>query len=271
MARFGCCLSMPAARMGLAEAQLAAQAKAAGFDYAEVAISDLSALSPSEFGILCRALADSELPCTNTNSFFPDSFRLIGEHSNPSLTRDYCQKAFDRVCRLGVQCIGFGSGPSRSLDPGMPREEGFRQFSEVLFQIGSLAKSYGLTVLLEPLRFQESNHLNTLSECAQAIQAAALPNLGLLADFYHFTAVGDSLDALKLYRSHIRHLHIASPRGRLFPRMGDGIPYAPFFDMIRSTGEWDALSVEGFTADFPADAPAALTLMQNLMNEQQAD
>src|SRR5207245_8369450 len=62
-----------------------------------------------------------------------------------------------------------------------------------------------------------------------------------------------------LFRSraggHIRHLHVANPEGRVFPRKADEYDYAPFFAALRTIGYDKRISVEASTQNLTADAP----------------
>ena len=61
---------------------------------------------------------------------------------------------------------------------------------------------------------------------------------------------------------HIRHLHIANPQGRVFPRKWEEYDYAPFFANLRKTGYDKRISVEGATKDLAADGPPAVALLR---------
>ena len=65
--------------------------------------------------------------------------------------------------------------------------------------------------------------------------------------------------------AHIRHLHMANPDGRIFPRRWEEYDYAPFFAALRQIGYDKRISVEASTKDLPADAPLAIALLRRAL------
>jgi sugar phosphate isomerase/epimerase len=88
------------------------------------------------------------------------------------------------------------------------------------------------------------------------------PNFQLMVDFYHLASEKEDPAIIIRAGAHIRHLHVANPQGRVFPRRWDEYDYAPFFATLRQIGYAGRISVEASTQDFPADAPLAIALLR---------
>ena len=100
----------------------------------------------------------------------------------------YVKKAFARLNRLGVKILCFGSGGARRVPEGFPKEEAFKQLVDFGKRIAPEARAQGITVVIEPLRRQETNIINTAGEGLALVKAVNDPNFELLIDFYHLAS-----------------------------------------------------------------------------------
>jgi len=89
------------------------------------------------------------------------------------------------------------------------------------------------------------------------------PNFQLMVDFYHLASVKEDPAIILRARDHIRHLHMANPEGRIFPRTPTEYDYQPFFAALRTIGYSGRISVEASTKDLPGDAPPAIALLRS--------
>jgi len=87
------------------------------------------------------------------------------------------------------------------------------------------------------------------------------PNFQLMVDFYHLASEKEDPAIIVRAGEHIRHLHMANPTGRVFPRRWEEYDYAPFFAALRKIRYDQRISVEASTRDLPADAPQAIALL----------
>jgi len=236
-------------------------AKAAGFDYIELAVSEIAALSDSEFE-QAAARIRAGLPVPAMNLFLPATLKVTG----PAIDRDqqmaYVQKAFSRLQRLGTTIVIFGSGPARTVPDGFPKEQAFQQLVEFGRRIAPEARARGITIAVEPQRPEETNIINSAAEGLALVTAIDDPNFQLMIDFYHFASVKEDPAIVARAGDHIRHLHTANPDGRVFPRTWDEYNYAPFFAALRQIAYDKRISVEASTKDLPADAPLAIALLR---------
>ena len=117
-------------------------------------------------------------------------------------------------------------------------------------------------MVIEPLRKQETNIINTTAEGLELVNAVADPNFELLVDFYHLASEKEDPAIILRARDHIRHLHMANPEGRVFPLAWDEFDYAPFFANLRQIGYAGRISIEAASKDVPSEAPRAIELLR---------
>jgi len=238
-------------------------AKAAGFDYVELGTTELTALSDADFEAAVAQAKAVGIPTPNANLFLPASLKLTGpEAATPEQQMAYVTKAFTRLERLGVRILCFGSGGARRVPDGFSKDEAFAQLVAFGTRIAPEAKAHGITVVIEPLRRQETNIINTAAEGFALVKAVAHPNFELLVDFYHLASEHEDPKIMVEAKDHLRHLHMANPQGRVFPLAWDEFDYAPFFATLRSIGYTGRLSIEASTPDLPTQAPRSIALLR---------
>ena len=239
--------------------------KEIGYDYVELNLSRIAAMSEEEFGQLLQAAKESPLPVEAVNSMLPGSFSLCSEDGLSDLLKDYLEKAFGRAGQLGVAVAVFGSGGARSMPEGMRAEEGMEYLAAFLHLAAPIAAKCGITIVIEPLRSQESNIINKVAE-AQALAAKANePNVKALADLYHMMSGNEACDALDNGIG-VFHTHIAERVNRRYPKKGDGSDgdYAEFFRRLKAAGYEGRVSVEGRCENFAEEARLSFELLKGL-------
>ncbi len=238
-------------------------AKTVGFDYVELGTTEIAALSDAEFEAALERVKQAGIPTPNANLFLPGSIRLTGpEPTDPEQQMAYVRKAFARLNRLGVKILCFGSGGARRVPEGFPKEDAFKQLVDFGKRIAPEARANGITVVIEPLRRQETNIINTAAEGLALVKAVNDPNFQLLVDFYHLASEKEDPKIILEARDHIRHLHMANPQGRVFPLKWEEFDYAPFFANLRQIGYAGGISIEASSKDIPAEGPQAITLLR---------
>ncbi len=238
-------------------------AKAAGFDYVELGTTELTALSDADFEAAVAQVKAAGIPTPNANLFLPGTLKLTGaEAVAPEQQLIYVKKAFTRLERLGVKILCFGSGGARRVPDGFPKEQAFAQLVAFGKRIAPEARAHGITVVIEPLRRQETNIINTTAEGFALVKAVDHPNFQLLVDFYHLASEQEDPKIIIEAKAHIRHLHMANPQGRVFPLKWDEFDYAPFFANLRAIGYAGRMSIEASSPDVPAQAPVSIALLR---------
>jgi sugar phosphate isomerase/epimerase len=242
-----------------------AAAKAAGFDYVEVGTSEIAALSDADFDAAVRNVAAAGLPTPAANLFLPATLKVTGPDINRDEQRAYVTRALERVGRLGVQVVVFGSGGARRVPDGFSPDDAFRQLVDFGRTVGPLARARGITVAVEPLRREETNIVNTAAEGLRLVEAVGDPGFQLMIDFYHLASEREDPGIILGARTHLRHLHMANPNGRVFPLSPGEFDYEPFFSKLRDIGYDQRISVEASTKDLSADAPRAIALLRHAL------
>ena len=83
-----------------------------------------------------------------------------------------------------------------------------------------------------------------------------------MIDFYHLASEQEDPSIVIRAKDHLRHLHVANPNGRVFPKKWDEFDYAPFFANLKTIGYDKRISMEGNTTDLAADAPLTIALLR---------
>jgi len=245
-----------------------AAVKAAGFDYIEVGTSEIAAMPDADFEQALAVATQVGLPVPAANTFLPATLKVTGPATNADEQLAYVKKALDRLASLGVRIVVFGSGGARRMPDGFSKDEAFAQLVAFGKRIAPEARARGMTIAVEPLRKEETNIINSAGEGLTLVEAIDDPNFQLMIDFYHLSSEHESPAIVARAKDHLRHLHMANPTGRVFPRAWEEFDYAPFFDALRQIGYGARISVEASTKDLPADAPRAIALLRRAFARQ---
>jgi D-psicose/D-tagatose/L-ribulose 3-epimerase len=236
--------------------------KAAGFDYLEVRTSEVAALSDADFAQALARLHQANLPALSANLFIPASIKVTGPAIDKERQMEYVRHALDRVSRMGVTLVVFGSGGARAVPDGFSHDEAFAQLVDFGKRIAPEARARHITIAIEPLRHQETNIVNNSLEGLAWVNAVHDPNIQLMIDFYHFAVEKeDPSDILKV-KDHLRHLHVANPNGRVIPAQWNEYDYAPFFAELRRIHYDRLISVEASTRDLRSEGPPSIALLR---------
>ncbi|MCR4921296.1 MAG: sugar phosphate isomerase/epimerase [Bacteroidaceae bacterium] len=248
--RIGICTSL----------QNASIVKAAGGHHVEQSISDfmMPEKSEEEFAKNKEAAAASVLPILSCNGFFPGDLRLTGPNADHERAVRYTEVAMKRCAETGVVTAVLGSGGARSIPEGFSREEGEAQFVALLKRLGPIAKKYGVTIVIEPLRKQECNFINTVAEGCAIARKVNHPNVRVLADLYHMMQEGEGPQSiLDAGRKYLRHVHIAEKVNRTPPGV-DGDDFTPYFRALKKIKYQGNISIECGWSDFRSQARPAI-------------
>jgi D-psicose/D-tagatose/L-ribulose 3-epimerase len=197
-----------------------------------------------------------------TNLFVPATIKLTGPDTNAEQQIDYVRKAFARLSRLGTEIVVFGSGGARRVPDGFDGEQAFEQLVDFGRRAADVGKGHGITIAIEPLRRQESNIINSAAEGLELVKAVNHPNFQLMIDFYHLASEKEDPAIVIRAKDHLRHLHMANPTGRVFPRTWEEFDYAPFFANLRKIGYDKRISVEAGSKDIAGEGAQAIALLR---------
>lgn len=239
-----------------------AAARAAGFDYVELGTTEVATMDEAAYERAVAAVAAAGLPTPVSNVFLPAALKVTGPAIDREAQLAYVRKAFDRMRRLGVEIIVFGSGGARRVPDGFSHDAAFAQLVEFGRMIAPEAQQRGITVAVEPLRREECNIINSAAEGLRLVAAIGHPNFQQMIDFYHLASEKEDPAVVLEAGPRLRHLHVANPTGRVFPQVWTEFDYAPFFANLRRIGYGARISVEASTKALADEAPRAIALLR---------
>ena len=214
----------------------------AGYDYVELPLSGISALSGNQLLQCEKAL--SRIPCRACNLFFPPGLVIVGEGMNISGIRAYLAKMLPIAAGLGVETLVFGNGGARKIPEGAIRENIWNNLRTLIEIMDEYTGRYGVTICVEPLNATETNIITSYGEAARL--TAGLSQVTTMIDNYHVAMEGQSFDDVLASPEQLKHLHIAYPDGRLVPSAEDDVAkYAAFLRVVKQLGYDDKISIEG--------------------------
>ena len=252
-----------------------------GYDFFENGVAN--ALGPDKDGEWWKRQRDmllaQPIPLRSCNGFIPGTFRLTGPKAEHSAALDYAETALRRAEEVGVRTVVFGSGGARNV-PGdftgprdrQPKlEEGVVQYTDFCRKlVGRVADLKTVSVVIEPLRPNESNIINFVWQGVQICEDVGSPRLRQLADIFHMMMGRESAESIVKAGDLLKHCHIASYGTRQFPGSDPATVcrLKPYFDALRAIGYAGGVSCEcgwGEKADLAKNLETALMTMKGLI------
>ncbi len=241
-----------------------------GYDYAEISPALIGAdeMDSATEQIALERIRTSPVPVASMCGFLPaarrDGLMVVGPEVDRARLRAYVTRVFDRMQRAGIGVIGYGSGESRFVPDGFPRDRALEQVRDFLRMCADLGEVRGIQVALEPYNRRDANLINTVPEALDMVREVNRPSIQLMADFFHIRLNGESLDALAAAGPHLIHAHIAEP-GRGHPQTTPA-EHAAYLQALRKAGYNGRVTQTGDLPAYASPAEAAATL-KRLANE----
>ena len=231
----------------------------AGASYIEISISGflMPEAPDSEWEENLALTKASPLPILSGNGFFPGDIRLTGPEAETQRALAYSETAFARGEQIGMKYFVLGSGNARRIPEGFDPVQARAQFVELLKGMAPLAAKHGITVVIEPLRTQETNFINSVHEGYGIVKEVGEPSICVLADLYHMAQVGEGPESIIEAGDALRHCHIAECEERTAPGV-KGDDFTPYFKALRKTGYKGSISIECRWDDFEVQAGPAI-------------
>ena len=242
----------------------AVKAKGYGYDYIETN---------------CRAVADMD---NDTLDKFKNigipvfagcvfiGLRVVGKEKNEAAINEYLSRLFYKADYLGMKYMVFGSSGARRMKPedGISLEETRNQIADFLSNnVAPLCEKYGIRVVIEPLRPEECNVINTVPQAIEIAEKVGSKYIGVLADVKHMICSDDPLESLSGYGKYLWHGHTSNPfpdpsldKKRIYPKPDDKFNQDDFFIPMMKAGV-EHISIEADLIDFDTDAPEALKVL----------
>ena len=195
---------------------------ALGYDAVETTAGLLLELTEEECE---KVLAQNEFTIAAANSFIPPQYPIIGaDEEGTKAAYEYADRVLHRLSKLHVPYIVFGSGGARKIPEGMDPAEAEKRLDAFLAHCNETCAKCGVTVVIEPLRAQETNSINTVADGATVVRRVNLPYIRLLADGFHMGFNGEDFRDIIPNKDIILHTHIASTPTRRYPGYEGGTP-----------------------------------------------
>lgn len=233
-----------------------------GFDFLEIPLTRIAALSDAEYAELAEYVHAAEISIEAACDMLPAALRVNGPQVSAQAQHEYLDRAFSRAQGLGVRIVAFDAPASRAVPAGFDFAMARRQTGNFLRIAQGHAAALGLRVAIQNYRRAECNLINTISESALMAALLQLDNVGVLADTVQMALASESLDAIERAGSSLVHVHTGAALDRTLPRDGDGEDYEKLFSLLARCGYDGRVScVSGRETDVPA-AQTALRRLQ---------
>lgn len=206
-------------------------------------------------------------PVTVANRFLPPDLKPVGPAIDQDRLARWCETVMRRAEAVGVKIIVWGSGVSRRLEDGFPREQATEQFAEAVRRAAPLAERHGVTIVIEPVCRHDSNFIRSLAEGAEIVERVAHPSVQLLADFWHMQWENESPQEIVRWRHLLKHVHLSEyglDRGEP-ARHGDDL--RPYLRALRESGYEGGLVIEANWREVGPESRSGLAELRRQMAE----
>ena len=233
-------------------------------EYLELAATAILDYDKDTIARLKREIGDGTIRTYSCNVLIDPALRLTGPDVNFAAIGDYCDRLFSLLDELRIHMLVFGSGKAKWVPDGFSVEKAWDQLFELGALLSDKAKSFGHTVVVEPLSEADCNIVNTLDEAAYYARTVNRDNFKILVDFYHFDKNGEDLGSIERNASLLAHAHFASKETRTPPRSEEDWSYfTQCVTALKKAGYDSHLSFEGRT-DETDDMEAVIARMKEI-------
>lgn len=253
----------------LAKPEVFADAKAAGYEYVELAMQGVLPLSDEDFQKLVGQLQALNLRVLAGYNVVPRDLKLVGPEADGAKQDAHLKHVVARAAALKLTYVILNAGNSWRIPEGTMREDAVRQLADFGRRFAETAAREGITVLVEPLRSTDSNLLTTIDEAIALVDAVKHPNFQMMVDYSFLRIQKDDVNALLKAGRRLRHVHIANPdkNPRAYPMDAAESDYAPFFAVLKQIGYRGGISVHAGTKDFAGETPRAIAFLRTQARE----
>lgn len=244
------------------------EAAALPFDYFELPLDALAALTEAQFTEFAEYATASGIRVSACNRMLPEDLPIAGPSVNATALHGYLKHAFGRARRLGVSVVALDAAASRNVPPDGDLPFAWRQLGNFLRLAQGHAKECGLTVALEPLRKADCRLMNLVSEATLIGGLLQLDNVAVAAHWGHMSMASEPMSALRQAAPLLRHVHLENALTRRLPQKGDGEDYARMLAVLSDIRYPGGVSLCGAIGEgFVEEAKAALEYIQALLTQ----
>lgn len=239
-----------------------------GYDYVELPLSALAALSEADFRAFLDYAEGSHIRVAACSSLLPEDLPITGERVNATALHGYLKHALGRAQQLGVRTLALDGAKSRQVPLEGDFPFAWRQLGNFLRLIHGHAHDCNMTVALEPLRKADCNLLNLVSEATLIAGLLQLSSVAVCANSGSMGMASEPLSALRRAAPLLRHVHVENALTRALPCPGDGEDYTRLLETLHDIGYTGGVTLTGsITERFVEDARIALDYMRKISNE----
>lgn len=236
-----------------------------GYDYIECSMGHLISIPDEEYDAHCARCHEIGLVVGGVNGFIPGTMRLCGlDKTSDEEIYAHVSNVFDRMSRIGVCTIVFGSGRARDIPEDISHEEGYGYLKTFLNTIAPLAQMKGITVVIEPLNSRESNVFTSVKEVYNMVRTINHPNIRMLVDSYHMSLENESPEIPAEYIPYIKHVHISEETSRGYPGSNGGAYVTRLLNSLRNGGYGGSVSVECIPVDMPEEIQLTMDYLREI-------
>lgn len=220
----------------------------------------------ADFEKSLNQLKSGSLNVIAANGFIPGTLKTTGPEIKTEELLKWANNTFRRAQQTNTQFIVFGSGGSRKIPDSFDKNTARTQFIDICKKFGVIAQKYGITIVLEPLNYGETNLLNTLEEGLDFTNEINHPNVQLLADIYHMLKNNEKPESILKAGDKLKHVHIAEKEKRTPPGIA-GDDFRLFFESLKKINYKGSISLECKWQDIDKEAVIALDTMKKQLKE----
>lgn len=177
-------------------------------------------------------------------------------------TQEYICELVKFNSDIGGRLLVFGSPKQRNITKGVSRDTAWDYTKQIFSECSQFAEDHNVLIVLEPLRRQMTNFINTAEEAMKLVKAVNHPNFKLMLDVYSMTDEGQPYDEIiRGSKDYLVHFHANDTNKR-----GPGFGSADYYNIARTLKEikYDGfVSVEVFTFT-PGPEAIAWRSLENL-------
>lgn len=215
------------------------------FDYYESCFNQLVTMSDADIAKMAAESEKTGLLVESCNGFFSSNINIY-DGFDCEIIKAFAEKGFSRFTSLGGKVAVLGSGGVRRIPEGYDKALARKQFIETVKICGDAAAKYGAMIAIEPLRYSETNFINTVAEGIEICREAGHENVKCLADFFHVFMNDEGLEAIENSNGMLIHTHIARPNpDRNMPTIADIEGCRPWAEALKKCHYKGRMSLEG--------------------------
>jgi sugar phosphate isomerase/epimerase len=182
-------------------------------------------------------------PVAAANRLLPPDLKPIGPAVDEARLQRWGENAFRRAEEVGVKTIVWGSGVSRRIPKGFPKEQAREQFLKAVTSFAPLAQQHGVTIVIEPVARTDSNFIMSLADGADIVNSVGHPSVRLLADNFHMMIEDEPPSEIERFANILEHVHISEIKRRAVPgTYGDD--FRAYLQALKNIGYDKAIVLE---------------------------